>query len=70
MIKKCHYCGEPIEKGATCFQVMLYTREGKQSFVKMCSKVCAKTAKNINANMHQQIADDVRNCSIQKMKTE
>ena len=68
MVNECVFCDEPIGKDEDCYQVMIYTKEGKQEFVKTCSHECAEETRHKSFVLHQRRADDVINCSIQRME--
>lgn len=65
---ECEYCGEIIEDNDAAYQVMVYEKNGTQEFLKVCSERCAEAAKNKSYEIHNNMADWVKNQSIQKLK--
>lgn len=65
---ECEYCGEIIEDNEPVYQVMVYEKNGTQEFLKVCSERCAEAAKNKSYEIHNNMADWVKNQSIQKLK--
>lgn len=68
MNSECEYCGEIIEDNDPVYQVMIYEKNGRQEFLKVCSERCAEVAKNKSYEIHKNMADSVVNQSIQRLK--
>lgn len=65
---ECEYCGEIIEDNEPIYQVKIYEKDGKLSFLKVCSERCAEVAKNKSYEIHKNMADNVKNQEIQKLR--
>jgi ribosomal protein L24E len=65
---ECEYCGEIIEDNEPIYQVKIYEKDGTLSFLKVCSERCAEVAKNKSYEIHKNMADNVKNQEIQKLR--
>lgn len=67
---KCVACGRVGNEGDLFFQVKIITCDGQILFVPACSEQCAINTKEQNYLLHLKRADEIKNCSVQKMKWE
>jgi len=62
---ECYQCYKVCEE---IYQIKVIDEVGKMTFEKVCTEKCASEVKHEIYHLHKRRAEEVRDCSIQKLK--